>query len=207
MVERLPDNLDELDSATKAAVLLMALDDDTAGRLLQCMTSNMIEDVTRVLASPGEIPAALSMAVLEEFRGLRPRTPQASRVGQWMAAAQPAPFAFLYGVECDRLAACIQDEQPRTIALILSQVPRHQVSEVMSSFPPTVQAEVVRLMAHMQQPGEEVRRAVERALESCLATMHAVPSVHGRGIESVDESLDSCDLDPARMEHLTSPCP
>ena len=208
MAERLADNIDELDRATKAAVLLMALDDDTAGRLLRCMPCDMIEDVTRVLASPGEIPAALSLAVLEEFQGLRPRMPQSGRVGQWMARAQPAPFAFLHSVECDRLSACIQYEQPQTIALILSHLPRRQASEVLMHLPSPVQTEAVGLMAQMHEPGEEIIRAVELALESSLAmTMRVAPAVDDGRIENIEDLLDLCDLDRAPADRSNSPCP
>lgn len=207
MAQRLSDNIDELDSATKAAVLLMTLDDETAGRLLRCMPSDMIEDVTRVLASLGEIPAALSMAVLEAFHGQRQPALQIRRTERWMAPATSSRFAFLHHVESDMLAACIQHEQPRTVALIASHLPRRQASDVLMRLPDPVQSEVVELMSQMRDPGDQVIRAVELALASSLAMMHTPPVVEGERIKNIEDLVDFCNLDTARMSRSDPSCP
>src|ERR1043165_6065141 len=69
--QKLPGNIEELDGTVKAAVLLLTLDHAAAGALLKKMPTDTVEEVTRVLASLGEVPAELSMQVIEEFYSLR----------------------------------------------------------------------------------------------------------------------------------------
>ena len=76
--DRLPTNIAELDGVTKAAVLLLSLDAETASGMLKQLPAEQLEDVTRELAGLGSVPAELRKNVIEEFyqlsvgqRGLR----------------------------------------------------------------------------------------------------------------------------------------
>src|SRR4051812_42855561 len=69
--QKLPENIAEIDGVVKAAILLLTLDHDSAGSMLKNLPSEMVEEVTRVLASLGEVPAELSHQVIEEFYSLR----------------------------------------------------------------------------------------------------------------------------------------
>ena len=64
---KLPSDPSELDGATKAAVLLLMLDQDSAGGLIRELTTEMVEDVMRVLASIESVPSELGQAVVNEF--------------------------------------------------------------------------------------------------------------------------------------------
>ena len=64
---KLPSDPNELDGATKAAVLLLMLDQDSAGGLIRELTTEMVEDVMRVLASIESVPSELGQAVVNEF--------------------------------------------------------------------------------------------------------------------------------------------
>ena len=48
--QKLPNDAAELDGPTKAAILLLMLDQDSAGGLLRELPSEMVEEVMRVLA-------------------------------------------------------------------------------------------------------------------------------------------------------------
>jgi flagellar motor switch protein FliG len=67
----LPNNPADLDGATKAAIVLVNLNQQSAAALLKCLPQDMVEEVTRVIASLGDIPAGLSSAVIEEFYNVR----------------------------------------------------------------------------------------------------------------------------------------
>jgi|GEM_PF-3538071 len=69
--EKLPKDPTELDGITKAAVLLLSIDYGAAGSLLKELSSDSVEDVTRVLAGLGEVPRELAGAIIEEFYFLR----------------------------------------------------------------------------------------------------------------------------------------
>src|SRR5687767_1740100 len=69
--QRLPANIDDLDGVVKAAVLLLTLAKDDAAKLLKSLPADAVEQVTRAVAMLGEVPAALSSQVVEEFYALR----------------------------------------------------------------------------------------------------------------------------------------
>src|SRR5690606_24082232 len=213
--QKLPDNVSELDGVVKAAILLLTLDHDSAGALLKELPTEMVEDVTRTLASLGEIPSKVAAGVVEEFYMLRMANQYlkeggmeyatlllkesldpalASRlISQIQSQVQRTPFAFLQKAESENLLTFIQDEHPQTIALIVSHLPHHKASEILVGLPEQKQIEVVRRVANMEQTNPAVIREVEAGLESRLSNMlmHAVEKVGG--VDTVAEVLNLCD--------------
>ncbi|MCA9296430.1 MAG: flagellar motor switch protein FliG, partial [Phycisphaerales bacterium] len=213
--KKLPKNADDLDGLTKAAVLLLTLDYQAAGRLLREMATEHVEEVTRVLASLGEVPRELSGAVIEEFYYLRLATQYSKEGGLDYAAmllkesldgsladrlisqiqtqVQKTPFAFLQKAESENLMAFIQDEHPQTIALIISHLSHHKASEILIDLPEEKQIEVVRRVANMEQTNPAVIREVESGLESRLANMLMHPVEKVGGVQTVAEILNLVD--------------
>lgn len=213
--QKLPNTIDELDGVAKAAVLLLTLDHDAAGALLKNLPSDTVEEVSRVLASMGEVPAELSTQVIEEFYGLR-MAAQSVREGgleyatsllkdslepriadrviqQIQTQVQRTPFAFLQKAESENLLTFIQEEHPQTIALIVSHLPHHKASEILVGLPPQKQVEVVRRVANMEQTNPDVIREVEAGLESRLSNMLTHSMERVGGVETVAEILNLCD--------------
>jgi len=212
--QKLPENASELDGTVKAAILLLSLDHNAAGSILREMPSELVEEVTRVLASLGDVPAGLSQQVIEEFYNLRLAALSAKEGGldyarnllkdsldpkvadrviqQIQTHVQKTPFAFLQKAEAENLLTFIQDEHPQTIALILSHLPHHKASEILVGLPQPKQVEVVRRVANMEQTNPDVIREVEAGLESRLSNMlvHSMEKVGG--VETVAEILNLC---------------
>ena len=65
--QRLPQNYEELDGITKAAILMMTLETHAAGTLLKQLPPEAVEEVTRVLAGLGRVPDHIRRAVVAEF--------------------------------------------------------------------------------------------------------------------------------------------
>jgi len=213
--QKLPSNIEEVDGVVKAAVLLLTLDHSTAGTLLKSMPTETVEEVTRVLASLGEVPPELSISVIEEFYTLRMAAQTVKEGGleyaksllkesldpkmaerviqQIQTQVQRSPFAFLQKAESENLLTFIQDEHPQTIALIVSHLPHHKASEILVGLAPQKQVEVVRRVANMEQTNPDVIREVEAGLESRLSNMlqHSMEKVGG--VETVAEILNLCD--------------
>ncbi|MCA9291639.1 MAG: flagellar motor switch protein FliG [Phycisphaerales bacterium] len=214
-LNRLPNDPSEVRGPVKAAILMLSLSQEAAGALLREMPGPQVEEVTRILASLGDIPDALASAVVAEFYNLRLASRYAKEggldyakillknsldpkfadkiIGQIQTQVQKAPFSFLQKAESDNLLTFIQDEHPQTIALITSHLPYHKASEILVGLPAKKQIEVVRRVANMEQTSPDVIREVERGLESRLSNMlsHSVEKVGG--IETVAEILNLCD--------------
>lgn len=213
--QKLPTNIKEVDGIDKAAILLLSLEHDAAGALLKEMPNDMVEEVTRTLASMGEVPPSLAAEVVEEFYNLRMANQYAKEGGldyakkllqtsldpdtadrlinQIQTQVQRTPFSFLQKAESENLLTFIQDEHPQTIALIVSHLPHHKASEILVGLPEQKQIEVVRRVANMEQTNPAVIREVESGLESRLSNMlmHSVEKVGG--VETVAEVLNLCD--------------
>ena len=213
--QRLPTNPEELDGVVKAAVLLLALEHDSAGALLKQLPTELVEEVTRALASLGDVPPELASRVVEEFYSMKMASQYAREGGldyarvllkgaldsgtadkvlsQIQRQVQKTPFSFLQKAETENLLTFIQDEHPQTIALIISHLPHHKASEILVGLPPEKQTEVVRRVANMEQTNPEMIREVEAGLESRLSNMlvHSVERVGG--VSTVAEILNLVD--------------
>ena len=214
-LRKFPKNAAELDGMVKAAILLLSLKDEVATILLQNLPTNIVEEITRALASLGEVPADLSDQIIDEFYQMRMASQYAKEGGldyakmllersldpkladrliqQIQTQVQRTPFSFLQKAESENLLTFIQDEHPQTIALIISHLAHHKASEILMGLPVEKQIEVVRRVAHMEQTSPEVISEVEQGLESRLSNMlvHSMEKVGG--VETVAEVLNLCD--------------
>ncbi len=206
---------DELTGVTKAAILLLSLEHEASSAMLKELSAEMVEEVTRVLASLGEVPEALSDAVIEEFYGLRIASMHAKEgglefakmlvrdaldpkladrvIGQIQTQVQKAPFSFLQRAESENLLTFIVDEHPQTISLIISHLSHHKASEILVGLPEHKQVEVVRRVANMEQTSPDVIRQVEAGLEARLSNMLLHSMERAGGVATVAEILNLCD--------------
>lgn len=215
IAKKLPTNYDELDGVTKSAILILSLNPSAAGRLLRELDTEFVEEVTRVLAQVGDVPRDMRDRVIEEFYHLRMDSDSQKEGGldyaklllkesldqgmadriiqQIQTHVQKTPFAFLQKAESENLRTFIQDEHPQTIALIVSHLPHHKASEILTGLPVQKQIEVVRRVADMEQTNPSVIAEVERGLESRLASMLMHPLERVGGVQTVAEILNLCD--------------
>ena len=213
--EKLPEDPSQLEGLTKAAILLLTLDSDTAAELLKSMPSEAVEEVTRELAGLGRVPDRLRNAVIEEYYNLSVASQFANEGGleyakvllkqsmdpekanrvlqQIQTQVQKTPFAFLQKAESDNLLTFILDEHPQTIALILCHLPHHKSAEILSGLPQQKQVEVIKRVANMEQTNPEVIKEVERGLESRLSSMLMQNMEKAGGVSTVAEILNLAD--------------
>lgn len=213
--DKLPPSINELSGVTKAAILILSLETEAASTILKMLDPDSLEDVTRELASLGDVPAELRAAVIEEFytvslahqfsnegglgyaktllsKSLDPKTAE-KILSKISTQVQKTPFSFLQKAESENLLQFIQDEHPQTIALILCHLPHFKAAETLSGFPLQKQIEVIKRIAYMEQTNPEVIREVERGLESRLSSMLMQSSEKAGGIPTVAEILNLAD--------------
>ncbi len=213
--QQLPNNPDDVDGVIKAAIVLLALDHDVAGELLKHLSAEIVEEVTRALASLGDVPPQLCENVIEEFYALRMANMHVKQGGLQYAKTllknsleggvadrvishiqtqvQRTPFSFLQKAESENLLTFIQDEHPQTIALIISHLTHHKASEILAGLPDEKKVEVVRRVAHMEQTNPEVVEEVEKGLESRLANMLVGSMDKVGGVPTISEILNLVD--------------
>ncbi len=155
----------DINGIKKSAILLLSLPQDEAAEILKRLPPEAMEEVSREIASLGEIQIATRKDVFGEFYNLALANSYLSEGGLDYAKAlltkslsdedakrvikqvtqqvQTTPFSFLQKAESENLLTFIQDEHPQTIALILAHLPPQKASEIMVGLPSQKQIEVV----------------------------------------------------------------
>ena len=133
----------ELTGVKKSAILLLTLPQEQAAEVLKRLPPEAIEEVSREIASMGDIPLAVRKDVFGEFYNVALANNYVSEGGleyakqlltksltegeaariikQVTQQVQTTPFSFLQKAESENLLTFIQDEHPQTIALILAR--------------------------------------------------------------------------------------
>src|SRR5918993_824877 len=205
----------DLNGVRKSAILLLSLDQDEAAEILKRLPAAAVEEVTREIASLGEIGLDTRKDVFGEFYNLALANSYLTEGGLEHAKAllrkslssedaekaikqvtqqvATTPFSFLQKAESENLLTFIQDEPPQTIALILAPLPPQKASEILVGLPSQKQIEVVKRIANMEQTNPEVIKEVERGLEHRLSDIVSQTFEKAGGVESVAEILNLAD--------------
>jgi flagellar motor switch protein FliG len=206
---------DAITGVRKSAVLLLSLDQDQAAQVLKRLPPEAVEEVTREIASLGEIPLAMRKTVFGEFYNLALANSYLTEGGlehaksllrkslseadaekaikQVTQQVATTPFNFLQKAESENLLTFIQDEHPQTIALILAHLPSQKASEILVGLPGQKQVEVVKRIANMEQTNPEVIKEVERGLEHRLSDIVSQTFEKAGGVDTVAEILNLAD--------------
>ena len=205
----------KLSGATRAAILLLALDAQAAADVLKRMDEDVVESITREIATLDVVDHRNSGMVVEEFYHLALARKYAESGGLTYAKmlldkALPAdiadrilrqiehqvyqqPFAFLQKTDGANLLTFIQNEHPQTIALIMAHLQPAKASEILVGLPQAKQLEVVSRVANMDQTNPEMIKEVERGLEMRLSGMVSQTFEKAGGVETVAQMLNLAD--------------
>jgi flagellar motor switch protein FliG len=205
----------EYTGLSKVAIFLLTVGQDTASKLLQKMDREMVEDLSREIASMGNVPADVRDEIVNEYYNVALARQYASEGGLGYArsvlekalpkedatkileqiehSVQQQPFSFLQKAESESMLTFMQDEHPQTIALILAHLPPGMGSEIISGLAPAKQIEVVTRVANMEQTNPEVIREVEQGLEQRLSGIMSQQFQKVGGVEAVAEILNRSD--------------
>ncbi|MDE0024235.1 MAG: flagellar motor switch protein FliG [Spirochaetaceae bacterium] len=180
----------------KAAVILVLLGTDLAARIFEHLDEHEIEQLSLAIAQLGQIAPAQQDAALAEFQKLM-LTRGANRgggldyardvlekslgaeravamIGRVTRALHARPFGFVRRSDSGQVLASIRGEHPQTIALVLAYLKPDDAAALLASLPYTVQADVARRVATLEQTIPEVVVEVERVLQRRLARVSRV---------------------------------
>ncbi len=204
-----------LTTRQKAAILMVALGQDTATTIVQHMTQDEVELLTVEIAKMGRVTADVREQVVEEFHelciaqefiaeggidaakdllmnafGADKANNIVSRVLQ---ALQVMPFDFLKRADASQIITFIQSEHPQTIALILAYLQPSQAAAILSGLPQDLRADVARRIATLDKTPPEVIRDVEHVLQRKLSSVVSTDFTHAGGVKSLVEVLNWVD--------------
>ncbi len=200
---------------SKAAVLLLNLPDSVSAQVLRFLDRDLVEEITREIASLEVVDPSQQGAIIEEFYNVAlarsyAKTGGLAQARSLLQKALPPdqaahvlkliehqvykqPFSFLAKTDSENLMTFIQDEHPQTIALILSHLTTNKASEILGGLPTDKQLEVVSRIANMDNTNPEVIREVEEGLELRLSGIVSQTFQKVGGVERVAEMLNLAD--------------
>ena len=214
----------------KAAILLMSLPEDDAGKVMARLSPKQVEAVSIEIAKLGLISSEEQDSAIKDFADASPDSIGAGAGGLDLAKSlvekalgknasttienvrqqiEAMPFGFLQKVDSQNLLTFIMDEHPQTIALILSHLQASQAASIISGLPSDRQLAVVRRIATMGQTNPEVIQEVEKGLEHRMSSVMSQQFENAGGVESVAEILNVTDRATERslLENLAQEDP
>ncbi|WP_439576327.1 flagellar motor switch protein FliG [Elioraea sp.] len=176
-----------LSGPQKAAVLMMALGEESAAKLFALMHEDEIKEVSSAMATLGPVSSSIVERLCHEFASqmsaagnligsfesterLLAKTLPKERVSQIMEEIRgPAGRTMwdkLGNVNEAVLANYLKNEYPQTVALVLSRVRADHAAKVLQLLPEAFAMEVVMRMLRMESVQKDVLEGVERTLRS-----------------------------------------
>lgn len=204
--------VEALSGAQKVSVLLLAVGEDRAARLLSLLDQEEVLEISRALAGLGPVDAAVVEALLEDFRqrlgapaGVAGSLPVAEkllarslgneRVGPVLAAIRGpearSVWQALGGIDDAVLASYLAGEHPQVAAVIVSRLGPEQAARVLAKLPEDLASDVVLRCVRLGSIKEDVVADIERALEAELSASLAPRGPDGPGrVAAIFNHLD-----------------
>lgn len=204
-----------LSGRQKAAILLISLGPEVSAQIFKHLRDEEIEQLTLEIANVRKVDSSEKDSVLAEFHQICLAQEYISQGGinyakeilqkalgeqkalevinRLTATLQVRPFDFARKADPSQILNFIQNENPQTIALVLSYLQFDQASIILSSLPQEKQAEVARRIAMMDSTSPEVIAQVERILEQKLSSTVTQDFATAGGIESIVSILNGVD--------------
>jgi flagellar motor switch protein FliG len=186
MVAKIVDDYRQLTGSEKAAILLLAVGEETASKIFALMDDEEIKELSVVMANLGSVNAAVIERLIVEF---------AEKMGQGgsLSGTMEGTERFLDKVLGKRagdilddirgpqgrtiwdklshvpeamLASYLKNEYPQTAAVVLSKVKPDHAARVIASLPEGFAMEVVMRMLRLETVPKEVLDDVERILRN-----------------------------------------
>jgi flagellar motor switch protein FliG len=206
-----------LTGAQKAAVLLIALGDQTSASLLKQLSEEQVQAVSGAIADLSSVTAAEAESVLQEFLDA---TSDGARVGSGgIAYAKriltsafgpegskkhldqlPGPNGELGGtrqlqnVEPQLLARFVKSEHPQTVAIVLSQLNPAQSASVLASMEPAARPDIALRIAKLDKISPAVVGKISAVLGQrlkSLGEMKRQPSGGPRAVAEIFNQLNT----------------
>lgn len=176
----------DMTGAQKAAVFLMCMGRERAGRVMQMMREAEVEEIATEIARQNVVHKSDADAVITEFATIAKARESyaaggvevakdlleaslgldraAEIVDRLAASFADAPFEFLRKADVRQVLSFLREEHPQTIALVMAHMHPNQASLVLGGLPEDTQRDVSIRIAKLDRTNPEVVSHIETAL-------------------------------------------
>lgn len=201
----------EATARQKAAILMIALGQQTTAEVMKYLSDFEIEEIAQAIAEVDVVTADQEDLVLEEFEHFLLAGKYVSQGGMDFArgalemavgprkaeslldrvnSTTTSGFYMLRNVDPSQIVPFISKEHPQTIALILSQLDPNQAAGVINGLTEDLQADVSFRIAQMDNISPQVLRELEEGLANDLQAILAGQVTEIGGPKAVAEILN-----------------
>ena len=207
--------------AKKLGIFLVTIGPESASELMKHFDDNTVEAITKEVTQLGLIPEEHQRAAIQEFssvilestKGVLGGSPYAQRTlelakGDFKAASimgRVGPTGTSIDVIKDiaemegrQICNLIKNEQPQTIAFVLSYLETQKAAEILTMLSPEMREEVVERLGTIESTSLELVGKVVRSLGKHF-DVKARPTFHrSGGVRSVADVLNALDKDVSK---------
>jgi len=217
-----------LPNLQKAAMLLIVLGEQSSAALLNQLSEDDVQRVTREVAKITAISPEQAETVLEEFHSISVAGDYVARGGMdyarkmLLTAFEPeaarraldrltkalgsdaASFDAIQKADPQQLAKFIHSEHPQTIALVLSHLSYTQAAALLTSLPQAMRADVAQRMASLDQISPDIITKIASVIGQKLKTLGEFSRESYGGVRAVAEMLNRLDSGSSRsiLDHI-----
>ena len=220
-----------LTGAQKAAIALMAVDDDTAASLFKHLREDEMEKVAREIAAIGSVSPELGEQVLSELntsatgshvppggveqaRRLLSKAlgqEQGRRVLERVVDSlhTAAGFASIERANPEQLSKFFLGEHPQTTALILAHLNSNSAAKLLEQLPEDMRTDVLLRLANLGEIPPDVITRVSTVIEQRLRALGAHSREQRGGVRAVAELFNCLERNVSRpaLAHLETADP
>ncbi|MPM38151.1 Flagellar motor switch protein FliG [bioreactor metagenome] len=205
----------KLTSREKAAVLMIAVGKNHAAQVYKHLSEEEIATLTLAITTTSKVTQEEKNAVLNEFyetalaqkfiseggldyaRSVLNKALGEAKaneiLGKLTETLQVRPFEYVRKADPSQVVHLVANENPQTVALLLSYLEPAKAASVLSALPGDMQVDVVTRMASMESVIPEYIREVEMIFEQRLAKMGMSDQTSVGGIEAVVNIINNVD--------------
>ena len=201
----------------KAAMLLIVLGEQTSADILQHLTEEDVQRVSREVTKIMSISAEQAESVLQEFHQISTAGDYVARGGidfarklllrafhpeqarrlldrlQKALGAEATSFDAIQKADPQQLAKFIHNEHPQTIALVLSHLNAGQAAALLTSLPSGLRSDVALRMASLDQISPEIIMKIAGVIGQKLKSLGDFSRESYGGVRAVAEVLNRLD--------------
>jgi flagellar motor switch protein FliG len=210
-------SFERLPGLRKAALLLIVLGEQSSADLLQQLSEEEVQKVSREVALITAITPEYAESVLQEFHHLSTAGDYVVRGGldyarKLLSRAFPADIAkkmldrlakalgaeatsfdAIQRADPQQLAKFLHSEHPQTIALVLSYLSAAQAAAMLASLPPELRSDVSMRMASLDQISPDIILKIVGVLGQKLKALGEFSRESYGGVKAVAEILNRLD--------------
>lgn len=186
-----------LSGPQKAAVVITQMPAEVSGEVIAQMSETEVSRLTKVVASLPELDPALVKQVMTEYMGrvqilssvrqggvdvakrlLRERfgvQRAEEELERLMRSGDSRPFAFLHGVEPERIADFLADEHPQIVAVVVAHLPSDLAAKVLGALDESQRAGIALRVGTMGKVPHDAVAAIAASLSGQLADKDVTP--------------------------------